>query len=476
MSAREARDDAPAFAVVGHPNKGKSSLVATLARDPQVQISPYPGTTTTAHRYPMRVDGELLYTLVDTPGFQRPRRALEWLQEHARDAADRPLAVKRFVEAHRGQERFRDECELLAPVVEGAGIIYVVDGAVPYAAEYEPEMEILRWTGRPGMAVVNAIGPPTHSEEWARALGQYFSVVRHVDARAATFETRLQLLRAFGELDTAWQQPLARAVGALERERSACIGRSAETVSRLIAQALSLVVEQRVARDADLEAAGKALQQRYRDALRKLEERARGRVEDTYHHHGIERREDELALVDDDLFAERSWLVFGLKPAQLAKLGAAGGAATGAGLDVLTGGASLMLGAALGAVVGGAMGWLTADQLSEFEVINKPFGERLLRCGPARSANLGFVLLGRARLHHAAVAGRSHAQRDPLALEAGDESAAGLRVPDEATRKALAVAFDKLRREEAEDAASSEATRTLAEQLVELMRGDVTTA
>ena len=143
-----------------------------------------------------------------------------------------------------------------------------------------------------------------------------------------------------------------------------------------------------------------------------------------------------------DLFAERSWLVFGLKPAQLAKLGAAGGAATGAGLDALTGGASLMLGAALGAVVGGAMGWLTADQLSELEVINKPFGERLLRCGPARSANLGFVLLGRARLHHAAVAGRSHAERDALALDAGDESAAGLRVPDEATRKTLAVTFE----------------------------------
>ena len=34
--------------------------------------------------------------------------------------ADRPLAVKRFVEAHRGGERFHDECELLAPVVAGA--------------------------------------------------------------------------------------------------------------------------------------------------------------------------------------------------------------------------------------------------------------------------------------------------------------------------------------------------------------------
>ena len=35
----------PRFAVVGHPNKGKSSIVATLAEDDAVQISPLPGTT-----------------------------------------------------------------------------------------------------------------------------------------------------------------------------------------------------------------------------------------------------------------------------------------------------------------------------------------------------------------------------------------------------------------------------------------------
>ena len=52
---------------------------------------------------------------------------------------------------------FPDECELLRPIVEGAGILYVVDGSVPYGPEYEAEMEILRWTGRPSMAVINPI-------------------------------------------------------------------------------------------------------------------------------------------------------------------------------------------------------------------------------------------------------------------------------------------------------------------------------
>ena len=62
---------APRFAIVGHPNKGKSSIVATLAEDNEVAISDTPGTTTQSRAYPLRIDGEVLYELVDTPGFQR---------------------------------------------------------------------------------------------------------------------------------------------------------------------------------------------------------------------------------------------------------------------------------------------------------------------------------------------------------------------------------------------------------------------
>ena len=72
----------PMFAVVGHPNKGKSSIVATLAGDDSVRIGADPGTTSRCRHYPMRVDGEVLYALVDTPGFQRPHKALEWMEEH----------------------------------------------------------------------------------------------------------------------------------------------------------------------------------------------------------------------------------------------------------------------------------------------------------------------------------------------------------------------------------------------------------
>ena len=63
----------PKFAVVGHPNKGKSSIVSSLAMDDSVQISDIPGTTTKSRSFPLIVDGKILYELLDTPGFQRAR-------------------------------------------------------------------------------------------------------------------------------------------------------------------------------------------------------------------------------------------------------------------------------------------------------------------------------------------------------------------------------------------------------------------
>src|SRR5690606_20258543 len=101
----------PRFAIVGHPNKGKSSIVATLAEDEGVGISPRPGTTTRATVYPMRLDGQGLYELIDTPGFQRAREVLVWLESREGGAGTRAETVRAFLDEHRDDPRFRDECE-----------------------------------------------------------------------------------------------------------------------------------------------------------------------------------------------------------------------------------------------------------------------------------------------------------------------------------------------------------------------------
>ena len=437
---------APAFAVVGHPNKGKSSLVATLARDPSVRVGPEPGTTTQARAFPMRVGGQLLYTLVDTPGFQRARSALDWMKRHETDAASRAAIVDRFVREHLGTDRFPDECELLRPIVEGAGIIYVVDGAMPYGPEYESEMEILRWSGQPSMAIINPIGQPRFVDPWQRALEQFFRVVRVLDVLQAPFEQQTELLRAFGQMRETWRQPMEEAVQALVQHREALRDDAARVIAEMIAAALTHRMTRDIARDEDPRRHTPTLEAEYRGRLRQLERRARTEVEAIYGHQDVDRREADMPLLDTDLLSRESWLAFGLHKRDVVAVGAVGGAVAGGVVDAALLGASFLTGSVIGGLVGGALGFFSSDKLADVKVFRQPLGGIRLRCGPTRNLQFPFVLLRRALLHHAVVARRTHAQRDSLEVDREGERPA-LPLPDDVQRQ-LARLFPRVRRSE----------------------------
>jgi uncharacterized protein DUF3482/50S ribosome-binding GTPase len=408
--------DAPTFAVVGHPNKGKSSIVSTLAHDDSVRVAPEPGTTIECRAYPMRVDGEIQYVLVDTPGFQRARRALDWMRARETNAAAHRAVVEAFVAEHRARGEFPDECALLAPVLAGAGILYVADGARPYGPDYEAEMEILRWTGQPSMALINPIGGTAHVEEWRAALSQYFKIVRVFDAHAASFDARLDLLRGFGQLAQAWRAPLESAVAVLTEERTRVHARVARTLAELLADVLTYTATRRVPAGADPADYRESLEREWKDALRARERAARRTVEQIYGHRALERDEQPFELLEQDLFSVDDWFFWGLNRRQLVATGAAGGAAVGGVIDAAAHGASLLAGALIGAVVGGAGAWWSSGRLARIRVFALPLGGRLLRCGPAASPNFPYVVVGRALYHHARIAGRTHAVRSPLAL------------------------------------------------------------
>jgi len=463
---------APFFAVVGHPNKGKSSLVATLAHDDSVAIGAQPGTTRRADAFPMRLDGELLYTLVDTPGFQRARRVLHWLQERAdakgASAAERAALVAEFAATPGHAEQYPDEVALLTPIVQGAGILYVVDGAVPYSSEYEAEMEILRWSGRPSIAIVNPIRESTHVADWQRALSQYFRVVRVVNAMEADTATQLELLLAFAELEDDWREPLRRAAEGITQDRTLRRRRAAGQLAELLAEALSLSVEHRVGPDEDPHVHEASLFEQYQGRLRELERRARQNVQEIYDHRALVSHEGGVDLLEEDLFSEASWLAFGLSRRDLVAVGAASGAAAGGVVDIALGGASLFTVTAMSAAVGGVLGWLGAGRLAKLRVVDRPLGGRALRCGPATDLNFPFVLFGRARYHHARVATRSHARRDALHLDAGGgtlELTAG-------DRSALQRVFSKLRRSEPGDARRAEALAAAATAIEAVLQRD----
>jgi len=453
----------PVFAIVGHPNKGKSSIVATLARDDSVAISPLPGTTVENREYPMIIDGEPLYLLIDTPGFQRARAALEWMQAQSGSSVDRAATVRRFLDRHRDDTRFHAECRLLTPILEGAGILYVVDGSRPFGEEYEAEMEILRWTGQPSLALINMIGEADYSTQWATALGQYFRIVRVFNALTADFDKRVQLLRAFGQIREDWREPLENAVRILEAEQAERRRLSARVIAETLGAMIVHRRQRRLGETEPEERATRELRDAYQRDLVAMEQQCRGEVEQVYDYRHLERHEAVMQLLEADLFATRTWNLFGLSRRQLIATGSAGGAAAGGVIDVATGGHSLLLGAGLGALIGGVSAWIGAERIAHIKVLGLPLGGKMLSVGPTRSINFPYVVLGRALLHHRMIEDRTHAQRGPVELMREPGTLQNL---DADSRKQLERLFSGMRKQ---DALKPELLDSLATQIEQLM-------
>ena len=402
----------PKFAVVGHPNKGKSSIVSALALDDTVHISDVPGTTTKQRSFPLKVDKKVLYELIDTPGFQRARRVLAWLEKHDVSADKRHEVVEAFIDVHKDDIKFNDEIELLTPIMAGAGIIYVVDGSKPYGEEYEAEMEILRWTGQPSMALINHIDKGDYSQEWKRALGQYFKMVRTFNPMQTDKVQHISILESMAQLKEEWIAPVKESIKLFERYQEQMLQRSASSITKLLLESLSLVEKLSFKSEEAEESDKQRVEENYKEKLRQLEIKTQNQIEKIWNHDHLKKEQALLTFDGIDLFSEEAASVFGLTRKELLITGATSGAVAGAGVDLLLLGHTFFIGGAIGAVVGGVGAYLGFDELSEVKILGQKLGKRYLQIGPMKNRNFPYILLGRAIFHAYHIATRSHASRD----------------------------------------------------------------
>ncbi|MDQ7047516.1 MAG: DUF3482 domain-containing protein [Sulfurovum sp.] len=407
----------PKFAVVGHPNKGKSSIVAALALDDSVHISNTSGTTTKKRSFPLSVDGKVLYELFDTPGFQRARRVLAWLEKHDVSADKKHEVVQAFIHTHKDDARFNDEVELLEPIMAGAGIIYVVDASKPYGEEYEAEMEILRWTGQPSMALINHIDDSDYSQEWKRALGHYFKMVRTFNPMQTNFEQHMSILESMAQLKEEWIAPIKASIKLFTQYQEQMFTRSASLVSRLVYDSVSAVEKFYFDTQEASEEEKEQIEAKYKDSLRNLEIHTQKSIEEVWNHGHLQKEEKVLTFEGMDLFSEETASVFGLTRKELIITGVTSGAVTGAGIDLIFAGHTLLLGGIIGAVVGGTGAYFGFNELSEVKVLGQTMGRRYLEMGPMENRNFPYILLGRAMYHTMKVAQTSHAKREMFNIE-----------------------------------------------------------
>jgi len=448
--------DHPVFAVVGHPNKGKSSVVAALTQNDSVAISPVSGTTRASQKFALQIDGELMFELVDTPGFQRPVSCMEWLNQESVSAEQKSKRLRDFVSQFEGSGEFTDEVELLKPIIEGAGIIYVVDGSLPYSPEYEAEMEILRWSGQPRLALINPIGGDEYVTDWQNALNQYFSLVRVFDPLHAGFDQHLQLLQTFVQLAPQESERLQRAIRALESERKDALGQAARIITALLYELMNFQVSRPAVVDDNEKLASllPAEIERFNHRLNKSEEKSQRQVELLFGHHHVSAAMKQLHLEQGELMDEEQWSLWGLEKKDLIVASAGAGAAIGLVGDAALGGHSLMTGTVAGGLIGGVSAWLGADRLQEKLPAALRATTRKKVLGPVKDPNFVFVILGRNLAHASAMLNRSHAQRSEITL--ADEHEISMQKLDTREQIRLLKLARQLRREGLSGTAAAE--------------------
>ena len=404
-------DKIPAFAIVGHPNEGKSSVVSTIAENDRVRISATPGETIVCETFPVVIDGKEIIRFIDTPGFQNPKRTLQWIKSH-KNLNDQ--VIQAFIDNHTNDPDMLQDCELLSPIAHGAGIIYVVDGSRPLRSVDEAEMEILRLTGAARMAIINCKEEETlYLSQWKTAFRLHFNAIRVFNAHRATYAERISLLESLKGIDQDWIGPLSTVISAFKKDWAHRNFRSTEIILKMLTENLEYSIIKNYNEKNAEEDLKKKLFDKYTRVIVKIEATAHQRIRKLYKHNIFNYNLPEHSIIHQDLFNEKTWQILGLTQKQLATLAAITGGTIGAVMDLAAAGLFFGIFTAIGGAIGA--GWATLGggrQLARSKVAGIKLGDQQIQVGPNENIQFLYILIDRSLIFYSHIINWAHGRRD----------------------------------------------------------------
>jgi GTPase SAR1 family protein len=400
----------PEFAVLGHPNEGKSSVVSTLTEDDQIRVSPVPGETTVSRTYTVEIDKKKIIRFVDTPGFQAPRQTLAWLKAYTGDSEK---ILEQFIETFQADPFFADECELMAPIARGAGIIYVVNGSRPVRGDDIAEMEILRLTGRPRMAIINSKQvDKDYTREWKLEFRKYFNSIRVFNSNTADFKERIRMLESLKSIDQEWEDALSAVILAFKaewkkRNRLACA-----YITLGLEKSLGFSVSEPLLPSMDPVLTRERLHLSFQRGIREIEHQMFAQIKSLFKHTLYEYPLPDYSPLQHDLFAKQTWELLGLTQKQLAAAGAVVGGTMGVAMATATAGLTFGVCTALGGLLGAGSALWSSKKIVQKTGRAIHIGGDRLQVGPNENPQFLYVLLDRALIYYSHMMHRAHGRRD----------------------------------------------------------------
>ncbi len=406
-----AMNTVPVFAIVGHPNEGKSSVLSTLSEDDSVRVSSTPGETTQCQPFPVMIDGREIIRFIDTPGFQNPRRIMAWMHDYS--GPDQEMLAA-FISEHKDDPIFHDDCALLTPLAEGAGLIFVVDGSRPLRNIDRAEMEVLRLTGCPRMAIINCKeDEPGFLDGWQAEFRKYFNSIRLFNANRATFSQRIALLSSLKSIDQNLEGVLETVIQAVQSDWQSRNHQTASLLVAMLNDTLSYHKAVACPDGTDEKRLQEKLHTGYTEHVSRRERTTHQQIRSLFKHNIFNLQLPGQSILQQDLFSAKTWEFLGLTSGQLMIAGAVSGAALGAGIDVAAAGLSFGIFATIGSAMGAATAALKGRELlSGTRLLGVKLDRQQLQVGPVTNIQLLYILLDRALIFYSHIINWAHGRRD----------------------------------------------------------------
>ncbi|MBF0229646.1 MAG: GTPase/DUF3482 domain-containing protein [Desulfamplus sp.] len=406
----EPKKNIPEFAIIGHPNEGKSSVVSTLAEDDSIAISPIPGETIVCQVLPVIIDGEEVIRFIDTPGFQNPRETLAWMQKYS---GPDELLLKKFIEIHSKNPDFRDECELLSPVANGAGVIFVVDGSRPVRQSDRIEMEILRMTGSPRMSIVNCKGrEPIHLNQWKNEFRKHFNSIRQFNAHKATWSERIELLESLKSVDQEWQPALTKVIESFRQDWKHRNILTAAMGVEMLEHILTFSITSNIGEYETFNDVKSRLEKDFCSKVEAMEQLTHQKIRKLFKHNIFNCQLPANSILHETLFSKKTWQFLGLSPKEVAFAAAMVGGATGVVVDVIAAGISFGVFSAIGGILGAGSALLSGRRIADLKFKGVKLGKDQVKVGPISNIQLMYILLDRMFIFYRNIINWAHARRE----------------------------------------------------------------
>lgn len=402
--------DPLSLAVVGHTNVGKTSFLRTLMRNAQFgEVSSRASTTRHVEGARLKVDGDDVLELYDTPGLEDAMSLLDYLEQLRKpgERLDGPALLSQFLRSTEAHNRFAQEAKVLRRLLACDAGLYVIDAREPVLPKYVDESEVLSMCGKPLFPVLNFVASADNrTDEWRDAMARRgLHALLSFDSVAPPVGGEKRLFESLAVMLPDSRERLERLIA--DREAQAAARR--RSASRLIAELLIDVAAYRL----NVAPENTALEQSMATMRERVREREQQCVEALLRLYGFREADaqtSELPLADgrwqDDLFHPETIRQLGIRVGG----GLAAGAAAGAGLDVMVGGATLGAGTVLGGLIGGTT---RAGRQFSARVMGRLRGVRVLSVDDAVLAALAV----RQRQLLRALEARGHAAQQPLTVE-----------------------------------------------------------